>query len=76
MHFPPLDSHSDHYYSENYFRLIWHNRLYLYTTAALLLGILFSLNMALKKVIYLMPILITSVTYKRLLRCCLVVVKI
>lgn len=47
-----LESHSIHHYGENYFRLIWHNRLYLYTAAALLLGLFFSLKMAVKRVIH------------------------
>lgn len=36
--------------SEDYFMAIWHNRLYLYSTAALIFGIWFSLKMAIKKV--------------------------
>lgn len=43
------ESHSVHQYGESYFRLIWHNRLYLYTAAVLVLGLLFSLKMAVKK---------------------------
>ncbi|XP_041851100.1 S-adenosyl-L-methionine-dependent tRNA 4-demethylwyosine synthase TYW1 [Melanotaenia boesemani] len=34
---------------ENYFMLIWHNRLYVYSAAALVFGIWFSLKVALKK---------------------------
>uniref|UniRef100_A0A674NW38 tRNA 4-demethylwyosine synthase (AdoMet-dependent) n=1 Tax=Takifugu rubripes TaxID=31033 RepID=A0A674NW38_TAKRU len=34
----------------DYFMAIWHNRLYLYSTAALIFGIWFSLKMAIKKV--------------------------
>ncbi|KAK2913012.1 S-adenosyl-L-methionine-dependent tRNA 4-demethylwyosine synthase TYW1 isoform X2 [Channa argus] len=34
---------------ESYFMSIWHNRLYLYTAAALVFGIWFSLKVALKK---------------------------
>ncbi|TNN01196.1 hypothetical protein fugu_010578 [Takifugu bimaculatus] len=35
--------------SADYFMAIWHNRLYLYSTAALIFGIWFSLKMAIKK---------------------------
>ncbi|XP_045930110.1 S-adenosyl-L-methionine-dependent tRNA 4-demethylwyosine synthase TYW1 [Micropterus dolomieu] len=35
--------------SESYFISIWHNRLYLYSAAALVFGVWFSLKMALKK---------------------------
>ncbi|XP_044059917.1 LOW QUALITY PROTEIN: S-adenosyl-L-methionine-dependent tRNA 4-demethylwyosine synthase TYW1 [Siniperca chuatsi] len=35
--------------SESYFMSIWHNRLYLYSAAALVFGVWFSLKMALKK---------------------------
>ncbi|KAG7217591.1 hypothetical protein INR49_021277 [Caranx melampygus] len=35
--------------TESYFMSIWHNRLYLYSAAALVFGIWFSLKMALKK---------------------------
>lgn len=46
----PPDSQNAHNHSDNYFMVIWHNRLYLYSAAALLFGIWFSLKMALKKV--------------------------
>ncbi|XP_062275232.1 S-adenosyl-L-methionine-dependent tRNA 4-demethylwyosine synthase TYW1 [Scomber scombrus] len=39
-------SHSD---SQSYFMTIWHNRLYLYSAAALVFGVWFSLKMALKR---------------------------
>ncbi|XP_028276325.1 S-adenosyl-L-methionine-dependent tRNA 4-demethylwyosine synthase TYW1 [Parambassis ranga] len=42
-------SHDAHTHSENYLMLIWHNRLYLYSAAALVFGIWFSLKVALKK---------------------------
>ncbi|KAF7656138.1 hypothetical protein LDENG_00045850 [Lucifuga dentata] len=42
-------SQNVHSPSESYFMLLWHNRLYLYSAAALVFGIWFSLNMALKK---------------------------
>lgn len=58
---PCLELHSIHQYGESYFRLIWHNRLYLYTAAGLVLGLLFSLKMAVKKVIYPVLVIIRSV---------------
>ncbi|XP_023271837.1 S-adenosyl-L-methionine-dependent tRNA 4-demethylwyosine synthase [Seriola lalandi dorsalis] len=42
-------SQNEHRPSESYFMSIWHNRLYLYSAAALVFGIWFSLKMALKK---------------------------
>uniref|UniRef100_A0A3Q3WCM8 S-adenosyl-L-methionine-dependent tRNA 4-demethylwyosine synthase TYW1 n=1 Tax=Mola mola TaxID=94237 RepID=A0A3Q3WCM8_MOLML len=46
---PPV-SQNAHSHSENYAMLIWHNRSYLYSAAALLFGIWLSLKLALKKV--------------------------
>ncbi|XP_070762325.1 S-adenosyl-L-methionine-dependent tRNA 4-demethylwyosine synthase TYW1 [Enoplosus armatus] len=42
-------SQDAHRPSESYFMSIWHNRLYLYSAAALVFGVWFSLKMALKK---------------------------
>lgn len=46
--FLPADSQASH--SQSYFMSIWHNRLYLYSAAALVFGVWFSLKMAMKKV--------------------------
>uniref|UniRef100_A0A8D3CUW3 S-adenosyl-L-methionine-dependent tRNA 4-demethylwyosine synthase TYW1 n=1 Tax=Scophthalmus maximus TaxID=52904 RepID=A0A8D3CUW3_SCOMX len=43
-------SQDEHSPGESYFLSVWHNRLYLYSAAALVFGIWFSLKMALKKV--------------------------
>nr|XP_057936807.1 S-adenosyl-L-methionine-dependent tRNA 4-demethylwyosine synthase TYW1 isoform X2 [Doryrhamphus excisus] len=45
----PKVSLSSHGSYENYFTAIWHNRLYLYTAAALAFGLWFLLKMVLKK---------------------------
>ncbi len=50
MYFLPAVSQNAYRPSESYFMSIWHNRLYLYSAAALVFGIWFSLKMALKKV--------------------------
>ncbi|XP_058489439.1 S-adenosyl-L-methionine-dependent tRNA 4-demethylwyosine synthase TYW1 [Solea solea] len=42
-------SQNGHISSESYFMSIWHNRLYLYSAAALVFGIWFSLKLTLKK---------------------------
>ncbi|XP_035478438.1 S-adenosyl-L-methionine-dependent tRNA 4-demethylwyosine synthase TYW1 isoform X3 [Scophthalmus maximus] len=42
-------SQDEHSPGESYFLSVWHNRLYLYSAAALVFGIWFSLKMALKK---------------------------
>lgn len=42
-------SQTPHSPSQSYFMSIWHNRLYLYSAAALVFGVWFSLKMALKK---------------------------
>lgn len=44
------DSHNAHSHSEHYFMFLWHNRLYLYSAAALLFGVWFSVKVALTKV--------------------------
>lgn len=61
LSFPLIEFPSIHQYGESCFRLIWHNRLYLYTAAALLLGLLFSLKMAVKKVRHLLLVMSKSV---------------
>uniref|UniRef100_A0A665U164 S-adenosyl-L-methionine-dependent tRNA 4-demethylwyosine synthase TYW1 n=1 Tax=Echeneis naucrates TaxID=173247 RepID=A0A665U164_ECHNA len=43
-------SQNEHGTSESWFMSVWHNRLYLYSAVALVFGVWFSLNMALKKV--------------------------
>ncbi|KAM7398918.1 hypothetical protein PAMP_018222 [Pampus punctatissimus] len=45
----PKDSQTSHSSSQSYFMSIWHNRLYLYSAAALVFGVWFSLKMTLKK---------------------------
>ncbi|KAM4566352.1 S-adenosyl-L-methionine-dependent tRNA 4-demethylwyosine synthase TYW1 [Odontesthes bonariensis] len=42
-------SHDANSPSDNYLMLVWHNRLYLYSAAALVFGVWFSLKVALKK---------------------------
>nr|ACQ57873.1 tRNA wybutosine-synthesizing protein 1 homolog [Anoplopoma fimbria] len=42
-------SQNAHSPSESYLQSIWHNRLYLYSAAALVFGVWFSLKVALKK---------------------------
>ncbi|XP_072248029.1 S-adenosyl-L-methionine-dependent tRNA 4-demethylwyosine synthase TYW1 isoform X2 [Leuresthes tenuis] len=42
-------SHGAQSASDNYLVLVWHNRLYLYSAAALVFGVWFSLKVALKK---------------------------
>uniref|UniRef100_A0A665U0U4 S-adenosyl-L-methionine-dependent tRNA 4-demethylwyosine synthase TYW1 n=1 Tax=Echeneis naucrates TaxID=173247 RepID=A0A665U0U4_ECHNA len=42
-------SQNEHGTSESWFMSVWHNRLYLYSAVALVFGVWFSLNMALKK---------------------------
>uniref|UniRef100_A0A671WIW8 S-adenosyl-L-methionine-dependent tRNA 4-demethylwyosine synthase TYW1 n=1 Tax=Sparus aurata TaxID=8175 RepID=A0A671WIW8_SPAAU len=49
--------------TESYFMSIWHNRLYLYSAAALVFGIWFSLKVALKKVNSLLAHIITSLAH-------------
>lgn len=56
---PPV-SQNAYSSTESYFMSIWHNRLYLYSAAALVFGIWFSLKVALKKVNSLLAHIIKS----------------
>lgn len=38
-------------FTESYLLTVWHNRVYVYTTAAVLIGVWFTVNMLFKKVI-------------------------
>lgn len=59
---PPV-SQNAYSTTESYFMSIWHNRLYLYSAAALVFGIWFSLKVALKKVNSLLAHIITSLAH-------------
>ncbi|KAM9733441.1 LOW QUALITY PROTEIN: S-adenosyl-L-methionine-dependent tRNA 4-demethylwyosine synthase TYW1 [Menidia menidia] len=48
----PLDTKDPHGPGDNYPMLLWHNRLYLYSAAALVFGVWFTLKVALKKQIF------------------------